>query len=199
MSAVRPGASPLVEIASVTPSRRTTPLRKAVALAGSSTALTKIRRASAACRHLAVDLRRRRRDHQPRAVQVARTNGRFSIGTPLPVMSGWTSGDTTRTSAPASMSCVSFPAATGPPPTSTTRRPVRFTNNGRRSAMKSRPFRVGGNKKARQAMSFRAFAIASGAIRYNAILDSDNPGPRKLGTAWQQQQRQTHAPLITVR
>ena len=38
-----PGASPLVEIASVTPSRRTTPLRNAVAFAGSSTALTKIR------------------------------------------------------------------------------------------------------------------------------------------------------------
>ena len=41
------GASPLVEIASVTPSRRTTPLRNALALAGSSTALTNTRRVSA--------------------------------------------------------------------------------------------------------------------------------------------------------
>ena len=48
MSAVRPGAAPLVEIASVTPSRRITPLRNALAFAGSSTALTNTRRGSAA-------------------------------------------------------------------------------------------------------------------------------------------------------
>ena len=77
MSDVRPGASPFVEMATVTPSRRTTPLRKAVALAGSSTALTKIRRAAAACRHLAIDLGRRRRDDQPRAVQVGRAERAF--------------------------------------------------------------------------------------------------------------------------
>ena len=47
-SAVSPGASPLVEIASVTPSRRTTPLRNAVAFAGSSTAFTNNWRPSAA-------------------------------------------------------------------------------------------------------------------------------------------------------
>ena len=47
-SAVSAGASPLVDTAIVTPSRRTVPLRNALALAGSSTALTKIRRASAA-------------------------------------------------------------------------------------------------------------------------------------------------------
>src|SRR5439155_990817 len=46
--AVRAGASPLVEIAIVTPSRRMTPLRNADAFAGSSTAFTKMRRASAA-------------------------------------------------------------------------------------------------------------------------------------------------------
>ena len=131
------GASPLVEIASVTPSRRTTPLRNAVALAGSSTALTKMRRVSAASatwrltsgvaaattsqassrsagsngRRISVDLARRR---------LRAAGSRRAM-----------SGATTRTRAPAASSCRSLAAATGRRRRAATARPVRFRNNGK--------------------------------------------------------------------
>ena len=115
-----PARRRLVEIASVTPSRRTTPLRKALALAGSSTALTKTRRGSAAAATCAIHLGRRRRDDEPDAVEIGRHEAALDdldAGATARSASPM-SGATTRTRAPAASSCRSLAAATRPPPTS---------------------------------------------------------------------------------
>ena len=90
--------------------------------------------------HLAIDLGRRGRDDQPRAVEVrrdepARHDCRRAalLLESTSTVAGEMSGATMRTRAPAASSCRSFAAATRPPPTSTTARPVRLRNSGNSS------------------------------------------------------------------
>ena len=104
------GARPPVEIAIVTPARRTTPPAYAVALGGSSTALTKMPPRLRRREHLPVDLGRRRRHHPPGAVEVGGLE-------PPPLnhshraarVSGRISGATTVTCAPAPIRPSSLP------------------------------------------------------------------------------------------
>src|SRR5262249_26439536 len=127
------GACPEVEIATVTPPRRTTPPAYALADWGSSTALTKIRRSSAAA---ATSL-------FTSGVAAAMTNqapsrsegtkGRRSSATGARSTAAEISGAITLTRAPAANSAGNLAPATLPAPTSTTFRPASFRNIGRSS------------------------------------------------------------------
>src|SRR5262245_16959137 len=137
-SAVRAGASPLVEIAIVTPSRRTVPLRNALAFAGSSTALTKTCRLSAAAATTAFTSGVAAATTSHTSSMSAGTKARWTSsmwGCPPVEMAEEISGAITRTCAPTATNCRSLPAATRPPPTSATLLPDRFKNSGKRSGI----------------------------------------------------------------
>ena len=87
-------------------------------------------------RHAPIDLRGRGRHHQPGPVEIRRLERRAARWRRRSrSISSCTSGDTTNTSARTARSWASLAAATGPPPTSTTRRLSRFTNSGSRSVI----------------------------------------------------------------
>src|SRR5688572_22289167 len=117
-------------MATVTPLRRTTPPRYAVACSGSSTAFTKTRRTSAAASTCLLTSRGAAATTHHAPSRSASSNARRTTVTPVCTISGRTSGATTVTSAPAASSASSLLAATGPPPTTTTRRERRCRNAG---------------------------------------------------------------------
>ena len=83
-------------------------------------------------RHAAIDLGRRGRHDEPRALEVRRLERPALDGDARrPSTASHTSGATTTMSAPAACSAASFEAATGPPPTTTTRRPSQLQERGK--------------------------------------------------------------------
>src|ERR1700722_7207343 len=96
------------------------------------------------------------------------------------------SGATIWISAPAAMSCRSFAVATGPPPTSSTRRPRRFRKSGNKSVI---------NKKGPEAEELRAFGpVGFAELDHAVIVDSRAARPSAPGLMRSpQQQQQVHA------
>ena len=110
-----------------------------VALAGSSTAFTKTRRASAASATARFDLGRRRRDDQPRAVEIGRRERRAARSCDVRLRCDRRRDDLGRDDADVARRRRAAAAASrrrhGPPPTSRTRRPARLRNSGKKSGI----------------------------------------------------------------
>ena len=182
------GAWPSLEMASVTPSRRSTPPRYAVAFGGSSTAFTKIRLAFAArdtARFTSGVAAATTSHTSSRSVS---TNGRVAISTlptppaswgpSTPSVSNDTTGATTSTSAPAARNCASFDPATVPPPTSSTRRPLKLRNRGSSSVMR---FTRAKSKKARRALAPGLSTVQVAESAVNQISDWSRPERERRG------------------